>query len=728
MTRSWLVFAAVVVTALPAASPAVAAVPVKAGPLPHAVGGYVPSSFRTPARAQASASEVLPASVDLRQYAPSPGDQGQIGACVAWTIAYSIMGYYANRTGGVGAPYAPLYLYMRNVAPGGAPSAGLNPDYVLANAQTAGVDTQDDYWQGTTNWQTPPNQAQITNARNYRVAGWSRLFNGPNQGAPAQTAIMQTLASGSPVALGIPVFRDFMYLRSHSLYTTVSGTSLGGHMIAAYGYDAQGVYIRNSWGGGWGNGGDAKLSWGFITRAATGGYAVNGISTPASPIPMAPTVGALSTVKAPPGASVTITGAGLSTATAVSFGGDAATFTPQTVNGLTKLVAVAPAHATGLVDVTVTNPSGTSLPSATSKFTYLPPVPGITTLSPETVTVLGGTRVTLTGTGLTGLSSVKLGTTTVAAKVLSPTTLTFVAPARTAAGPVTVTVSNASGTSTPAGQLSYVNPPAPVITSMTPNTGPTYKGTPVVVQGTDFAGVTRVLVGEKAAAFTRISGTQLRVTVPIGAAGQHALRIVTPGGTSAVDSASTFTAVAPLAPVVTSIVPAAGLTFVRTPVVVTGENFTDSTRLTVDGVAVSYTRVSATQVKVLLPAHLAGPVDLQLTTPGGRSATGVDARFTYTAPPVPVVTGLSVPVATIKVSTSLTITGTGFTGASRVFVGGTALAFTRVSDTQLRLLVPARATAGSAPVTVVTPGGTSQPTSFAFVAAGSRIALTGPTW
>ena len=28
------------------------------------------------------------------------------------------MGYYVNKNGGTGAPYAPLYLYMRVVAPG----------------------------------------------------------------------------------------------------------------------------------------------------------------------------------------------------------------------------------------------------------------------------------------------------------------------------------------------------------------------------------------------------------------------------------------------------------------------------------------------------------------------------------------------------------------------------------------------------------------------------------
>jgi hypothetical protein len=537
VARSSIALAAVVATALTATVPAVAATtPVR---LPHPVGGFIPGTVLKSAKSVLGgvhAFEVLPESVDLRPYAPAVGDQGQIGACVAWTIGYSIMGYYAKRTGGTGAPYAPLFLYMRNVAPGGAPSAGLVPDWVLANAQSAGVDTQADYWQGTRNWQAEPTQAEIDNARNYRVNGWSRLFNGANQGAAAQTAMMQTLAAGRPIALGIPVYQDFMYLRQHSLYPTTSGSSLGNHMITAYGYDAQGVYIRNSWGTSWGNNGDAKLSWAFITQAAFAAYAVNGLTTPAAVVAEGPTVASLSTATGPAGTSVTITGTGLSGVTSVRFGDAEATFTAGTENGLTRLVAVAPPHAPGVVDVTVKNPSGTSV-----------------------------------------------------------------------AGP-----------------------------------------------------------------------------------------------------ASTFTYVAPSPPAITSITPASGLTYVRTPVVVTGRNFTDSTRLTVGGVSVAYTRVSATQIRVTLPAHVAGAVELRLTTPGGVTPPGT--RFTYLAPPAPVITSLSVATARTRMTTPLTITGRALTAASRVTVAGVPVGFTRVSDSQLRLILPARFTAGAVPLVVTTPGGTSRAT------------------
>ncbi|MET8151029.1 IPT/TIG domain-containing protein [Actinoplanes sp. NPDC049668] len=459
LTRVWFALATAVAAGLPAVAPAVAAAPSTPGAPPHAVGGYLPSPVLTSAKTRlgdASAFEVLPEAVDLRKYAPPVGDQGQIGSCVAWTVGYSIMGYYANRAGGTGAPYAPLFLYMRNVARNGAPTAGLNPDAVLTSAQTAGVDTQEHYWQGTTNWQSPPTQEEIDNARDYRVNGWSRLFVGGNQGSPAQTLIKQTLASGRPVALSMPVYEDFMYLRGHSLYDTLTGSSLGGHMIAAYGYDEQGVTIRNSWGTHWGNGGDAKLSWAFINKAASSAYAVDGIATPA----------------------------------------------------------------------------------------------------------------------------------------------------RVAA------------------------PPAPAITSITPNRG--------------FANA-------------------------------------------------------------------------RTAVVVTGVNFTDSTRLTVGGVGVAYTKVSATQVRVTLPVHKAGAVDIRLTTPGGVTAPGASSRFTYRAP-VPVIRRLSVTKAALRTATPVRITGSGFTGATRVTVGGVATTFMRVSDTEIRMTLKARTRAGSAPVVVTAAGGRSAAAAFAFVA------------
>lgn len=66
------------------------------------------------------------------------------------------------------------------------------------------------------------------------------------------------------------------------------------------------------------------------------------------------------------GTTVTITGSGFTAGTTVSIGGDAAT--SVTVISPSRLTCVTPAHATGAVNVAVTNDSGAT--TATNVFTY----------------------------------------------------------------------------------------------------------------------------------------------------------------------------------------------------------------------------------------------------------------------------------------------------------------------------------------------------------------------
>jgi O-glycosyl hydrolase len=71
------------------------------------------------------------------------------------------------------------------------------------------------------------------------------------------------------------------------------------------------------------------------------------------------------------GQSVTILGSNFSGATSVSFGGvPAKSFT---INSDSRITVVTPAHAVGIVDVTVSFPSGTSGISAADKFQYVAP-------------------------------------------------------------------------------------------------------------------------------------------------------------------------------------------------------------------------------------------------------------------------------------------------------------------------------------------------------------------
>ncbi|WP_218003065.1 IPT/TIG domain-containing protein, partial [Nocardia asiatica] len=126
-------------------------------------------------------------------------------------------------------------------------------------------------------------------------------------------------------------------------------------------------------------------------------------------------------------------------ATAVDFGATPAT--SFTVDSPTQITAVAPA-GTGTVQITTTTAGGTSNGIA---FTYIP-APALTLAVPNTGLQAGGTTVVITGTDLTGTTSVDFGATPATSfTVDSPTQITAVSPAGT--GTVQLTATTAGGTS-----------------------------------------------------------------------------------------------------------------------------------------------------------------------------------------------------------------------------------------------------------------------------------------
>jgi hypothetical protein len=145
------------------------------------------------------------------------------------------------------------------------------------------------------------------------------------------------------------------------------------------------------------------------------------------------------------GTTVTVTGTNLTGASAVYFG--TAAGTSISVNGAgTSLTVTAPAGTPGTVDVTVQTPDGLSTTSSSDQFTY-DATPTVTSVSPSTGSTVGGTSVTVTGTGFLSATAVKFGSTPgTGLSITSDTSLTVTSPAGSA-GTVDVTVVNPTGTS-----------------------------------------------------------------------------------------------------------------------------------------------------------------------------------------------------------------------------------------------------------------------------------------
>ena len=155
---------------------------------------------------------------------------------------------------------------------------------------------------------------------------------------------------------------------------------------------------------------------------------------------------------------MTITGKGFTGATAVKFGAtDAASFT---VNSATSITAVSPAASSGMTDVTVTTPGGTSPIVTVDHFTFA--APRVTGVSPASGSKAGGTTVTISGNGFAlGASTIVKFGTAVAPSVncTSTTSCTASSPARSKAGKVDVSATVAgkkSPKNAPADQFEYL--------------------------------------------------------------------------------------------------------------------------------------------------------------------------------------------------------------------------------------------------------------------------------
>jgi hypothetical protein len=121
--------------------------------------------------------------------------------------------------------------------------------------------------------------------------------------------------------------------------------------------------------------------------------------------------------------------------------------------------------------------------------------------------------------------------------------------------------------------------------------------------------------------------------------------------------------------------------------------------------ATSFTVVSSTKITFVTPAQTAGLHNVTVTTPYGTSADVVGDLFTDVAPPK--VSSLSPYSGVTTGGTTVTITGSGFSGATAVDLGvNAATSFTVVSSTKITFVTPAQS-AGLHNVTVTTPYGTS---------------------
>jgi formylglycine-generating enzyme required for sulfatase activity len=161
----------------------------------------------------------------------------------------------------------------------------------------------------------------------------------------------------------------------------------------------------------------------------------------------------------------------------------------------------------------------------------------ITSITPLQGGTQGGTVISITGTGLSTTSSVRVGGVACTnVNALTPTLVQATTPAG-AVGQASISVTTAAGTTLASTPFNYVQQQ---ITSIVPNTGPYVGGTPITITGQYLAGTTAVTIGGVPCTnVVSVSATQVTAVTPAGSVG--AVDVVITGTKGAVTVAGGFT-------------------------------------------------------------------------------------------------------------------------------------------------------------------------------------------
>jgi uncharacterized protein (TIGR03437 family) len=171
----------------------------------------------------------------------------------------------------------------------------------------------------------------------------------------------------------------------------------------------------------------------------------------------------------------------------------------------------------------------------------------------------------------------------------------------------------------------------PVITSVTPNSGPANVYNPITITGSGFTGASAILIGGTSLGtgdWVVVNDTTITTQTPQGAAGPVSVQVTTAGGTSVANKLYTYL---PSPPGIAGVEPNTGSAAGGTKVTITGSGFTGATNVTIGGVPVTGISIKGdTSISGTTGAGTAGTASVSVTNSAGASAP--NKLFTYIAP------------------------------------------------------------------------------------------------
>jgi C1A family cysteine protease len=221
----------------------------------------------------------LPASVDLSQYLPPVGDQGQFGTCVAWATAYNCktaleaikFNLSPSQLQNPAYQLSPRYLFT--ALPDDKKGADCNgsdftPAMELMLSQGVATKAAVPYQNLGNCAQNLKDPAWDADAAKHKIKYYRRIDTDV-------TTIKQALAAKMPVVLGAKLDDSFMSWNSDAVYQSATSTDQVGihayHAMCIVGYDnnrgPRGAFkVVNSWSNQWGSSGFIWVDYNFMVN------------------------------------------------------------------------------------------------------------------------------------------------------------------------------------------------------------------------------------------------------------------------------------------------------------------------------------------------------------------------------------------------------------------------------------------------------------------------------
>jgi len=247
---------------------------------------------------------------------------------------------------------------------------------------------------------------------------------------------------------------------------------------------------------------------------------------------------------------------------------------------------------------------------------------------------------------------------------------------------------------------------APRITGLSPSGGPADGGTYVTITGSGFSGATDVRFGGKSGTMLKVDNdTRLTIITPQNPAGTVAVSVISAAGVgSSTEPSTRYQYEGVSLPRISGVSPSSGPMDGGTVVTITGSGFNGTENVRFGSIyAWDLKVIDDSHLRVTTPASSPGSARISVkNSAGDGNPADPPVMFLYDFP-LPELTNISPSSGSTAGGTVVTVTGSGFSGATDVRFGGkSGTGLTVIDNRQLTIISPPNS-AGTVGLSVINP-------------------------